>query len=154
MRSFLSNHAGKCYAIMRIVAGLLFACHGAQKLFGVLGAQSEIHDPEGLVAGVVEFGGGMLRLAYLLGSRRSSPAARWQWPISKHMQVVAFGRSLVTANWPSCTVLFFSTSSSAAVVTGVSIPCARDARDRSNQSMKPTQPLGLRLGRNRSLCLK
>ena len=70
MRSFLSNHAGKCYAILRIVAGLLFACHGAQKLFGVLGAQSEIHDPEGLIAGVVEFGGGMLNCGWLIYSDR------------------------------------------------------------------------------------
>jgi hypothetical protein len=28
------------YAIMRIVVGFLFACHGAQKLFGVFGAHS------------------------------------------------------------------------------------------------------------------
>jgi putative oxidoreductase len=43
---------------MRIVAGFLYACHGAQKLFGVLGGQSELHDPEGLLAGLIEFFGG------------------------------------------------------------------------------------------------
>jgi len=43
------------YPAVRVVVGFLFACHGAQKLFGVLGSQPEIHDPEGLVAGLVEF---------------------------------------------------------------------------------------------------
>ena len=28
---FLTRHSGKCYAILRIIVGLLFACHGAQK---------------------------------------------------------------------------------------------------------------------------
>jgi putative oxidoreductase len=97
MRSFLSNHTGKCYAVLRIVAGLLFACHGAQKLFGVLGAQSEIHDPEGLVAGVIEFGGGMLiaaglftRIAAFLTSGEmavayfKAHASRSFWPILSH----------------------------------------------------------------------
>ena len=40
------------YPLVRIIVGFLFACHGAQKLFGVLGSQPEIHDPEGLVAGL------------------------------------------------------------------------------------------------------
>ena len=65
MKTFLSNHADKCYAVMRLIVGLLFACHGAQKLFGVLGGQSEIHDPEGLAAGLIEFGSGALIAAGL-----------------------------------------------------------------------------------------
>ena len=40
--------------------GCLFACHGAQKLFGVLGGPREVHDPQGLLAGVIEFFGGSL----------------------------------------------------------------------------------------------
>jgi putative oxidoreductase len=57
---FLSKFEPTAYALMRIVIGLLFACHGAQKLFGVLGGQSMVHDPRMLVAGIVEFGGGLL----------------------------------------------------------------------------------------------
>lgn len=34
---FLAPRAEAAYAILRIVSGLLFAIHGAQKLFGVLG---------------------------------------------------------------------------------------------------------------------
>ncbi|PYY01521.1 MAG: DoxX family protein, partial [Acidobacteria bacterium] len=39
---------------MRIVVGFLFACHGAQKLFGVLGGRKELHDIQGALAGVIE----------------------------------------------------------------------------------------------------
>ena len=56
------------YAALRLVAGLLFACHGAQKLFGVLGAQAELSDPEGLAAGIIEFvGGSSIALGLLAG---------------------------------------------------------------------------------------
>jgi putative oxidoreductase len=34
---FLKPHADKIYAVMRIVAGLLFMQHGLQKLFGLFG---------------------------------------------------------------------------------------------------------------------
>lgn len=57
---FLSKFEPTAYALMRIVIGFLFACHGAQKLFGVLGGQSMVHVPMMLVAGIIEFGGGVL----------------------------------------------------------------------------------------------
>jgi putative oxidoreductase len=47
-------------AVMRLVAGLLFACHGAQKLFGAFGGQRQLANPRLLTAGVIEFGGGLL----------------------------------------------------------------------------------------------
>ena len=45
---------------MRMVIGLLFACHGAQKLFGALGGQSQLSNPLMATAGVIEFFGGAL----------------------------------------------------------------------------------------------
>jgi putative oxidoreductase len=45
---------------MRIVVGLLFACHGAQKLFGALGGHVQLSNPKFLAAGVIEFVGGVL----------------------------------------------------------------------------------------------
>ena len=57
---FLSKYEGIAYALLRIVIGFLFACHGAQKLFGVLGGQSMVHVPLMLLAGIIEFGGGVL----------------------------------------------------------------------------------------------
>jgi putative oxidoreductase len=60
MERILGRFAPQCYALLRIVAGLLFACHGAQKLFGVLGGpQMALASQMGL-AGVIEFVGGLL----------------------------------------------------------------------------------------------
>ena len=58
-----SKYAPYLYALLRIVAGLLFACHGAQKLFGSFGGISGHTVPlfslMGL-AGCIEFFGGLL----------------------------------------------------------------------------------------------
>lgn len=58
MEKWLGRYSNLFYALLRIVAGVLFACHGAQKVFGVLGGQKQ----EGLlqVAGVIELVGGIL----------------------------------------------------------------------------------------------
>jgi putative oxidoreductase len=59
MRKGLTRYSDYTYAAMRVVVGFLFACHGAQKLFGVLGAERELRG-EGLLAGLIEFLGGSL----------------------------------------------------------------------------------------------
>jgi putative oxidoreductase len=63
MEKFLASYAPYLYAIMRIVVGLLFTCHGAQKLFGVFGglngAAAPLFSLMGF-AGVIEFFGGLL----------------------------------------------------------------------------------------------
>jgi putative oxidoreductase len=97
MQTVLSKYSVSVYAIMRVVVGLLFACHGAQKLFGVLGEQSEINDPEGLVAGIIEFFGGSLvaiglftRVAAFIAAGEmavayfKAHAVRGFWPILNH----------------------------------------------------------------------
>jgi putative oxidoreductase len=48
------------YTLLRIVAGLLFACHGAQKLFGVLGGHQMPLAGQMGAAGIVEFVGGLM----------------------------------------------------------------------------------------------
>lgn len=64
MKTMLAQHKDTAYALLRIVAGFLFLCHGAQKLFGVMGGtQRELMSLMGL-AGVIEFVGG---LAIMLG---------------------------------------------------------------------------------------
>ena len=91
--------SGYVYALMRIVVGLAFAQHGAQKLFGVFGgvdgggATVEILSLMG-VAGVIELGCGLLvaiglltRLAAFLASGLMAfayfmaHAGRGFWPI-------------------------------------------------------------------------
>jgi len=60
MDRWLGRHAERLYALLRIVAGILFACHGAQKLFGALGGTAMTSNPMMLAAGLIEFGGGLL----------------------------------------------------------------------------------------------
>jgi len=63
MDRWLGKYSEPLYAAMRVVVGLLFACHGAQKLFGALGGQSQLGNPKLLTAGIIEFvGGGLVAL--------------------------------------------------------------------------------------------
>ena len=39
IHKLLAPHADRAYALLRIVAGAMFACHGLQKIFGLLGGQ-------------------------------------------------------------------------------------------------------------------
>ena len=57
---WLGRHAERIYAVFRFVVGILFACHGAQKLFGAFGAPSATDKPIMLAAGIIEFAGGLL----------------------------------------------------------------------------------------------
>ena len=56
---FLSKWVEPIYAVLRVVAGLLFAFHGAQKLFGAFGGQTAA-EPLMILAGIIELGGGLL----------------------------------------------------------------------------------------------
>jgi putative oxidoreductase len=69
MERVLGRFAPQLYAIMRIVVGLLFACHGAQKLFGVLGGQQVTLASQSGLAGVIELVGGvMIAIGFLTGT--------------------------------------------------------------------------------------
>ena len=60
MERWLGRYSDVTYALMRLIVGALLACHGAQKLFGALGGQVMTGVPKMLVAGIIEFGGGLL----------------------------------------------------------------------------------------------
>jgi DoxX len=50
MDRLLGTYSPYLYALMRIMLGVLFACHGAQKLFGVLGGTTgDLFSLRGLV---------------------------------------------------------------------------------------------------------
>jgi putative oxidoreductase len=61
MAALLGSYSGPVYALLRIVAGLLFAMHGSQKLFGFPGGGNpvEIASLMGL-AGIIELVAGLL----------------------------------------------------------------------------------------------
>jgi putative oxidoreductase len=60
MQKVLGRFSPYIYAVLRIVVGLAFAQHGAQKLFGVLGGNAvELMSQRGL-AGIIEFVGGIM----------------------------------------------------------------------------------------------
>jgi len=68
MERWLGKYSDILYALMRVVVGLLFACHGAQKLFGVLGGQSQLSSPMVVAAAIIEFvGGGLVALGLWAG---------------------------------------------------------------------------------------
>lgn len=78
---------------LRIIAGLAFAQHGAQKLFGLLGGTAvEITSQRG-VAGVIEFVGGILIALGLF----TSPVA---FVASGEMAVAFFQSHLPRGFWP------------------------------------------------------
>ena len=60
MNGILARVGPYVYTLLRIVAGLLFACHGAQKLFGVLGGNRVPILSEFGLAGVIELAGGLM----------------------------------------------------------------------------------------------
>ncbi len=102
MERYLGRHSELIYAALRFIAGFLFACHGAQKLFGVLGGQAELSDPPGLTAGIIEFVGGSMIALGLLSSYAAfiasgemavayfkAHAPRGFWPIMNHGELAA-----------------------------------------------------------------
>jgi putative oxidoreductase len=90
----LQSFAEVAYLLLRVVSGLLFACHGAQKLFGVLGSQFQ--PPVGSqlwFAGIIEFFGGLLIAAGVY----AGPAA---FIASGEMAVAYFQAHAPKSFWP------------------------------------------------------
>jgi putative oxidoreductase len=59
--TWLNRYADPVYCIVRIVIGLMFACHGGQKILGFPpGGRGVATNPTGLVAGWIELAGGFL----------------------------------------------------------------------------------------------
>lgn len=89
---FLSRWVEPIYALLRIAAGLMFAQHGAQKLFGLLGGQVQT-DPIMILAGIIEFVGGLLIALGLF----TSPVA---FVASGEMAVAYFWKHFPSGFWP------------------------------------------------------
>jgi putative oxidoreductase len=103
MNPFLGKYSPHLYALMRIVAGLLFAEHGAQKLFGVPGGRSPVPLASFMgLAGIIELVGGLLiafglfaaYAAFLASGQMAiayfmAHAPRGPWPILNQGELAA-----------------------------------------------------------------
>ena len=65
---FFTKYEDHAYALLRIMAGILFAFHGAQKILGVLGGFRPPVASQLWLAGIIELFGGLL-IALGLGTR-------------------------------------------------------------------------------------
>ena len=68
MQRYLGRYSEIAYTLLRVIAGLMFAVHGAQKLFGFLGGQQPPVGSLPWVGGIIELGGGLLIAVGLLTS--------------------------------------------------------------------------------------
>ena len=64
---FLNRYSEPLFAVMRVVAGFLFFCHGAQKLFGAFGGEVMTGVPLLLAAGIIELVAGLMIALGLFG---------------------------------------------------------------------------------------
>lgn len=81
IKALLSPHADRAYALLRIVSGLLFAFHGMQKVFGILGDGQPVGS-QFWIGGVIELVAG---IAVAFGAW-----TRWAAFISSGMMAVAY----------------------------------------------------------------
>jgi len=105
MVRLLSPYSAVLFALARAVIGFLFACHGAQKLFGVLTRSGQAAPllSQMWFAGVIEFFGGIFiflgfmtpYIAFLSATEKvwayfQSHAPRGAWPIQNGGEMAAF----------------------------------------------------------------
>jgi len=93
MDGILGRFAPQIYALLRIVSGLLFAQHGAQKLLGVLGGQQVSITSQSGLAGVIELVGGLMIAAGVFASLVGFIA-------SGEMAVAYFQAHAPRGSWP------------------------------------------------------
>lgn len=93
MERWLGSHGERLFALFRIVLGVLFAFHGAQKLFGAFGGQVMTSSPLMLAAGLIELVCGTLVAVGLLTSWAAFLA-------SGEMAVAYFKVHAPQAFWP------------------------------------------------------
>ena len=116
MERAVSKYAPYLYVLLRVVAGLLFACHGAQKLFGVFGG---VGGPPGAavplsslmgLAGCIELVGGLL-IALGILTNLAAFVASGEMAFAYFMQHFprGFWRFKMTGSEPCCTAFCSST---------------------------------------------
>jgi putative oxidoreductase len=103
MNGRLARFTDIAFALMRFVVGVLFACHGAQKLFGMFGGKVMTGSTLIMAAAVIELVGGVLiaiglltRAAAFIASGEmavayfKSHAPQGFWPIQNKGEAAVF----------------------------------------------------------------
>jgi putative oxidoreductase len=99
----LNRFADPVYCIMRLIVGLVYACHGGQKILGFPGGGHGGVQGMMVIAGVIELVGGFL-IAFGLFTRLAALIASGEMAVAYFM-VHAAGKALDHA--PSGTETFF-----------------------------------------------
>jgi putative oxidoreductase len=94
MKPILGRLTEPVYGLLRLVAGLLFAFHGVQKMFGILGGQQPPFLSQIWFAGVIELVGGVLIAVGLFTSLAAFIA-------SGEMAVAYFQAHAPKGTWPT-----------------------------------------------------
>jgi len=100
--NFLNRFADPVYCIMRLIIGLMFACHGGQKLLGFPGGHGGVQGLM-LVGGIIELVGGLM-IAFGFLTRLAAFISAGEMAVAYFM-VHAAGKALGHA--PSPTEQFF-----------------------------------------------
>src|SRR5262252_10974141 len=93
--NFLNRFADPVYCIMQFIVGLMFACHGGQKLLGFPGGGHGGAEGLMLIGGVAELVGGLL-IAFGFLTRLAAFVSAGEMAAAYFM-VHAAGKSLVHA---------------------------------------------------------
>lgn len=96
--NFLNRFADPVYCIMRLIVGLVFACHGGQKLLGFPGGGHGGAHGLMLLGGIIELVGGFL-IAFGLLTRLAAFVSAGEMAVAYFM-VHAAGKALAQAASP------------------------------------------------------
>ncbi len=94
MERFLGKYAPQLFAILRVIAGLMWTMHGTQKLFGWPGGKNPATDPLRITAGLIEvIGGPLIAIGFLTS---------WAAFVAGGMMAVAYFKSHADPvfSWP------------------------------------------------------
>jgi hypothetical protein len=142
--NFLNRYADSVYSIMRLIVGLMLACHGLQLVFGMFGGMPGSSTPMIHIGGWLQLVGGFL-IAFGLLTRLAAFICSGMFAVAYFMIHVALplpqrqslsrSRVLVrssrtTANWRCFIAGSFSSCSFTARVAGVLTRYSKVGRDR------------------------
>ncbi len=103
MEKLIGMYAPHAYALMRIIIGLLFICHGLQKVFGMFGGMGAARCRSflslALLAALRSSAARSSPWAFLRDMWRSSQAVKWRWHILSAISLKDSGLFKTAESW-------------------------------------------------------